>query len=412
MFGALWLLATGRIAAQTPLPESTRIRLAIDCVGVACDFDFFRTEITFVDHVRERQNADVHLLVTSQATAAGGQELTFSFFGQGSYQGQSHVLRQAVPVAVSADDIRREMVRVISLGLIPYAIQTSTLDNLAVVSQRRQLLAARESDPWRRWTFRSQVSGNGSGERSTTFANVSASANANRTTEAVKFNASITAGYAESSFELPGQRYVAFNRNLGSAATFVQSLGGHWSAGARGSVSSTTFRNLDRAWYIAPAIEYDVFPYSESTRRILTFQYSAGVRSFDYKLETLFGKLSEHRAAQQVTASLTARQRWGTVGAGVEATSFVPDMKYNNVTGWSNIDLSIYRGLSLNFSGELTSVHDQLYLPKGRATAEEILVRQRQLATGYQYYYSVGVSYTFGSIFSAIVNPRMDRGGF
>jgi hypothetical protein len=409
----VWLLAVAPVAAQSPSAGASRLRLAIDCQGVSCDSDFFRTQITFVDHVRDRQAADVHVLVTSQSTAAGGQQLTFSFFGQAAYQGQDHIVRQTVPVASSADVIRREMVRVISLGLIPYAIRASTVDDLAVTVQRRPAPTVQQSDPWNRWTFRSQMNGNASGERSTKLATVSGSASANRTTEAVKFAASITAGYSESSFELPdGQRYVAPNRNLGSSATFVKSLGGHWSAGVRGSVASTTFRNLDRAWYLAPAIEYDVFPYSESTRRILTFQYSAGIRSFDYEAETLFGKLNERRAAQKVIASLTARQRWGSVSTGIDATSFVPDVKYNNVTGWGDIDLSLYKGLSLNFSAEVSSVHDQLYLPKGRATAEEILVRQRQLATGYQYFYSIGVSYTFGSIFSAIVNPRMDRGGF
>jgi hypothetical protein len=35
-----------------------------------------------------------------------------------------------------------------------------------------------------------------------------------------------------------------------------------------------------------------------------------------------------------------------------------------------------------------------------------VLVNQRQLATSYRYYVFFGVSYTFGSIFSPIVNPR------
>ena len=39
-------------------------------------------------------------------------------------------------------------------------------------------------------------------------------------------------------------------------------------------------------------------------------------------------------------------------------------------------------------------------------TDEEILLRQRELATSFQYFVSLGVSYTFGSIFSNVVNPR------
>jgi hypothetical protein len=54
----------------------------------------------------------------------------------------------------------------------------------------------------------------------------------------------------------------------------------------------------------------------------------------------------------------------------------------------------------------VSRIRNQLYLPRGEATDEEILVRQRQLATSYQYYISVGFSYSFGSIYNNVVNTR------
>jgi len=42
----------------------------------------------------------------------------------------------------------------------------------------------------------------------------------------------------------------------------------------------------------------------------------------------------------------------------------------------------------------------------GSATEEEILLEQRQLATQYDYFLSLGLRYTFGSIYSNVVNPR------
>lgn len=45
------------------------------------------------------------------------------------------------------------------------------------------------------------------------------------------------------------------------------------------------------------------------------------------------------------------------------------------------------------------------------ASTEEILVRQRELATGYQYEVGFGVSYSFGSIFNNVVNPRFRNVG-
>lgn len=53
--------------------------------------------------------------------------------------------------------------------------------------------------------------------------------------------------------------------------------------------------------------------------------------------------------------------------------------------------------------------HDQLNLPKGDASLDEILLRRRELATDYDYHISIGLSYTFGSVYSNVVNPRFGR---
>ena len=181
----------------------------------------------------------------------------------------------------------------------------------------------------------------------------------------------------------------------------------HWSAGIRGSLSQTTFRNQDSSLLVAPAIEYDIFPYSESTRRLLTIQYAAGVRTFDYRQETIYNKLSETTGVQTLSSTLSLRQRWGTVSSGFEVASYIPKIDRNHLTWFGDLNLNLYQGLGLNLAFELSSLRDQLYLPLEEATEEEVLVRQRQLATTYRYFYFFGVSYTFGSIYSPVVNPRM-----
>src|SRR5258706_11471995 len=71
-------------AQQPPPPDSTKptvkLRIFLDC-GF-CDFDFMRTEIAFVDYVRDRQDAQVHILVTNQQTGGGGTECTLHFIRQ------------------------------------------------------------------------------------------------------------------------------------------------------------------------------------------------------------------------------------------------------------------------------------------------------------------------------------------
>jgi hypothetical protein len=138
----------------------------------------------------------------------------------------------------------------------------------------------------------------------------------------------------------------------------------------------------------------------------MTFNYSVGPRGWDYQEPTIFGKLEETRVAQVFEMVLSMRQRWGTVGTSVEVASFIPDVEQNHVSMYGDISLNLVRGLSLNLGASYDSIRDQIGLRAEEATSEEVLVNQRQLATSYRYYVFFGVSYTFGSIFSPIVNPR------
>src|SRR5215207_8433868 len=68
-----FLLALG--LAATPARSQSIGRafsLFLDCRDLDCESDFYRQETAFVDHVRERTEADVHLLVTQQQTGSGG----------------------------------------------------------------------------------------------------------------------------------------------------------------------------------------------------------------------------------------------------------------------------------------------------------------------------------------------------
>ncbi|MCD6177316.1 MAG: hypothetical protein J7K29_05725, partial [Candidatus Cloacimonetes bacterium] len=75
-------------------------------------------------------------------------------------------------------------------------------------------------------------------------------------------------------------------------------------------------------------------------------------------------------------------------------------------TLYSNVSWKIYKGLSLDLWGNAARVHDQLSLAAGDVTTEELLLRQKELQTQYTYFLSIGLSYSFGSIYNNIVNPR------
>jgi hypothetical protein len=91
------------------------------------------------------------------------------------------------------------------------------------------------------------------------------------------------------------------------------------------------------------------------------------------------------------------------------------DFSKYQVNLWGGISLKVLKGLSVFVDGGGSWIHDQLNLVKGEATLEEILLRRRELATTYEYFLGVGFSYTFGSIYTNVVNPRFGSvggGGF
>ena len=251
--------------AQGDAPPVGPVRLFIDCNNTPCDSDFFRTEITFVEHVRDRQTADVHLLMTGQSTGSGGREITFSFFGQGRFKGRDQVLKETFVVASSDDAVRRGMVRVMSLGLVPYVLGGPGTDRLRVTVQPAQAdttaAATASLDPWDRWSFRVNLNGNANGESSSQSFNINTNVTANRVTEESKVNLNARMNYRESKFDLPdGRTFLSPNRDYGAGGTYVKSLSGHWSAGARGNWNSSTFSNQNWSWSGGPAIEWDLFP--------------------------------------------------------------------------------------------------------------------------------------------------------
>jgi len=66
-------------------------RVFLDCHR--CDRDYVRTEIDWINYVRDRQEADVHILGTVQRTGSDGWEYTFEFIGKNKFSDITHTLK-------------------------------------------------------------------------------------------------------------------------------------------------------------------------------------------------------------------------------------------------------------------------------------------------------------------------------
>lgn len=226
-------------------------------------------------------------------------------------------------------------------------------------------------------------------------------------TDAWKFNIYLSVDHTRTEYDYgEALSYTDVQRSNYGSGSVVKSLTPHWSLGLRTSANMSTYNNYDLSASFAPGIEFNVFPYSESTRKQFTFQYLVIASHFDYHEETIYLKKMERRFSERLVVTCEVKQPWGSISSSLRGSHFIDDLKKYNVQ-WSNdLELRLFKGLSFTCYGYMTFLRDQISLPRSGATFEEILLRRRELQTSYYYYLSAGFSYTFGSIYNNIVNPR------
>jgi hypothetical protein len=413
-------IAPRAVMAQPPAGAQAQLGVYLDC-RADCDDDYIRTEIAFVNWLRERLAADVHVLITQQNAGAGGNAFTLAFIGQRAHAGRGDTLTFTSDPTMTGDERRRGLTRTLALGLVRFAAHTPVAATLrieealdVIASTPAQVTPA--NDPWHAWVFEFDVSGSIDGERNYRNREFDGGMGANRTTAAWKTDIGLE-------FSYEGERDVVidyddqgnvidetvFNtirRNWNTDVLVVKSLTGHWSAGLRGSVGSNTFSNEQLSVQLTPAIEYNIFPYSESTRRELTLQYGVGYEAFRYQDTTIFDRIRETLPVHYVSAYYAVRQPWGSTSFEARHQNYLNDVAKRNTEVEGEISVRIFRGFNVNLGGSYRWIRDQINLRKGGDDPFDVLLRRRELLTGFEYDARIGFSYTFGSIFNNVVNPR------
>jgi hypothetical protein len=398
-------------ATQTPRPAATTLRIYLDCR--VCDQDYLRQHVGFVEYVRDRNVADLHLLVLTETTGGGGRVWTLMFIGYDRLRGQNRTLEFSTPQSASADDQRREFARVFRLGLVGYAAGLSVMDDLDVtwLQPEAAVEAIRtDDDPWNHWVFRLDAGGDLSGERQTRFESYQYSLSTSRVTEDWKFNVSGGRHADRSRFEFEDEEPLESTRESWDAELLlVRSLGPRWSLGGRVRASRSSFSNIDRLTSVGAGLEFDAFPYRESSRRSLTLQYLAGIEQSRYREVTIFDVLEDNIPTHAVNLSAGFRQPWGSLNAQATYTQHLEHPERYRASVEGSTDVQLFSGFSVTLFGEYSRIHDQISLPRAGATRDDVLLRLQQLSTTYSYFVGVGVSYSFGSIFNSVVNPRFAR---
>lgn len=397
-------------AGQSPA-DARRLRVYLDCGD--CFSEYLRDQIKWVDFVRQPQDADVVLLSSSRETGGGGREYLLRFVGAGRFQGINKELR-AVSVTGDPEDVRRGgVLDAVTVGLLGYMAQDGLPQGFGLTVRPRTATADDAPpvrDPWNLWVFSLRGSGSFEAEETTRELEWSASASADRVTDRWKIAFGASIDESTERFDLDEDVPFEVTRGNREAEGFVaRSLGPHWSFGVDAGVNASDFGNDKFSARLAPAVEYSVFPYQEYASRQLLFQYEVGPRHARYNEITIFDKLRETLWRHEVSMSFDQRQPWGAVEFGAEFSQYLHDLGKYRMEVNGELDLRITRGLSLSLDGNASRIRDQIALPRRGATPEEVLLRLRQLQSGYEVRFSVGLTYSFGSLFNNVVNPRFGR---
>ncbi len=383
------------------------IKVFVDCYK--CDEDFIRREIPYVNYVRDRKEADVHILVTTESTGSGGTEYQINYLGQGDYEG----IKDRVFYISNADDTnetRREgRTNMMALGLMQFVSKTPLAGKIKISYDNNGQEKVQEEivvDKWNSWVFDTDMSLDYDQQETYVNPDVETDFRIEKVTPDWKVEIAAGYDYTLRKYIYEDTVYQSVRNNATFRHLLVKSLGNHWSVGGRIYVNSDTYQNRGFAWSLYPAVEYNVFPYYESSQKQFRFQYRIGYGYNYYTEETIYNKMEEGLFGQSLSVAYEMRQPWGSINTSLSGFNYLYDFSKNNVQLRSWIYIRLLKGLSLSLSGSARFIHDQLSLPKSDATAEEVLLRQRQLATNYSYNLKIGFSYTFGSIYNNVVNPR------
>ncbi len=406
--------------------ETQDINVYLDC-KTWCDVNYIKREISFVNYMIDRFDANVYLMINGRPTGAGGLEVSLVFNGQKEFGGLNDTLVFFRYATESNDDYRQKMVRMMKIGLTRYLGRTSLASSVIISlpldsAGNTAKPAATEIDKWDSWVFSMGASGGLSGNDFTRSSRAAASLKASRVTEKIKMSYSNYTSYDKQVYFYDEDTLVTENTNYSGDATVVASVTDHWSVGGFGSIDKSTYNNYRISLAINPSVEYSLFSYEQSSTKSVTLFYQVGPSYREYHDSSYYGKLQETIFSQNLSLNAGVVKKWGSMWTSLGWNNYLNsfDLEGVSISGFTvhsfslngGVDVRVVKGLSFN-------MHGSAYFNKGinpniplaSFTRDDLLTNSRVLPTNQSFYFNMGISYRFGSMFSNVVNPRFGGAG-
>lgn len=373
-----------------------------------CDFDYVRQELKFVSFVRDPKLADVHILSSSQRTGSGGEKFFLNFIGLNTLKGQDYEYEYMADQSETNDEVRQGLLKIIKTGILPYYSKTAFFDRIEINLEEVNDYKANTivDDPWNKWVFRIEAGTDFQKEESQDEFSFGTELQVQKVTEDWKTRIEGNYDFNNENYYDDGEKIENHQTRSNVLANYIKSLTNKWSAGIFGEYNSSTYLNTKNAYRFDTGIEYNIFPWDISNRKVFVFRYLAGISNYNYNEVTIYDKLTETVYSQALQLNLEIIQPWGRIETRMEGRHYFHDFSKNRLILDSEISVRLTKQLSVYSEIEYQVVHDQMYLPKGNASLEDVLLRRRKMATDYEIRIEFGIQFTFGSIYNNVVNER------
>ncbi|MGQ8338731.1 hypothetical protein ACUNWD_19390 [Sunxiuqinia sp. A32] len=398
------LLFTFNVYSQESESQVGDVNVFVDAPGI--DFNFLREELKHVNYVRTREAANVHLLGTLDRTGSGGREYTFYFIGLKEFDTLNDTLSYFSSGSDTGTEVREGYTKVIKMGMVRYLAHAQEWVDL-IFNGHHEKPVAIEKDKWNSWVFDIDLNSNIAGEEAEREFDLDLSLEATRITPEWRYEFDFDNNYDEDWYDTGEEEVIATRLSRKFESLIVKSIGDHMAIGMENGISTSSYNNIKLNYWFFPAIEYNLFPYELSSRKQLRFSYFVGYNGRQYNDTTIFNKIDEDLFRERFAIAYRVKEEWGSAYTSVSFQNYFHDFQKNSLSIWSGLYVRVWKGLSLNVSGNYSMINDRLSIEKAEASIEEILLKQRQMATAYRYQIRMGLSFTFGSLFNNVVNPRL-----
>ncbi|MEM0991498.1 MAG: hypothetical protein AAF847_06820 [Bacteroidota bacterium] len=384
------------------------INIFLDCSF--CNDSQIKQELDYLNFAVDAYRSNLHILLNRQRLASGGNQYNLEIIGREQWTGEKVSFQFNSQPTMTSFEENQLIIAKLKIGIAPFLAKTALQEGLNLEVKKPDNSVARVTPYesfWRNWIY--EVGSNLSWDSEAVRSNLRfrADADIDNVTPEWRVRLRPFYSYSRQSVDTESGKAIAVRESRYFSGSVVKSISDHWSVGFFNSYYSNNYNNINLDIWIAPAIEYSVFSYDEVPMKEFTVAYRVGYLSRSYIEETIYSLMEEQRYRHMLNIDLRMRRPWGNIFAGISGSNYLDDWTQNRISLRGRFSVRIYKGLSVNFGGNYQIINDQISLPKGNISLEELLLAQRQVATDFEAGMNFGINYTFGALYNNIVNTRL-----